>query len=366
MLYVAGFLFAFVISLISTKLTIRLANHYGFIDDPKRKHGAIIHTHPIPRMGGVPVYAGTLCAVLLLSYEFSVLHYSWDSLKHLIGVLVVGFAVVFLGTLDDKYDISPRIRLLCMFLFAIAVVGFGVGVTYITNPLGGIIRFDQIVLPFYWGGAVHNVILIADIIAMFWIVSVMNTVNWSSGLDGQNAGISAITLAILGFSALRTNNISEPTALLSFIGSGAFAGFLVFSAYPQKIMPGFGGSTFSGFLIAVISILSGAKFATAIIVLAIPIIDAMYVFIRRLMRHQNPMRNDRTHLHHYLLDIGWSKRRIAFFYWSLCAILGIIALNIDSQSKVFVFVSVMILFLAGVLWIRQLLQSSKQYDHGNG
>jgi UDP-GlcNAc:undecaprenyl-phosphate GlcNAc-1-phosphate transferase len=359
MVYFFAFLIAFVVSIFATRVTIRLAFKYGFLDDPRRKHGAILHSVPIPRMGGVPVYVAVFLTLLFFSSQFEGLHYSGDSIKHLIGVLVVGLLVVLLGTVDDKYDLSPRLRLGLMFLFGILVVGFGIGVTYITNPFGGIIRFDQIVLPFHWGGEVHNLILIADVIALFWIVAVMNTVNWASGLDGQNAGIATVALAVLGFSALRLNNVSEPVALLSFVASGAYAGFLLFSAYPQKIMPGFGGSTFSGFLIAVLSILSGAKFATAIIVLAIPIIDAVFVIVRRILRHQNPMHNDRTHLHHYLLDIGWSKRRIAFFYWLLCAVLGIIALNINSQSKVFVFVSVVVLFLFGVVWIRRLLPSSK-------
>jgi len=247
-----------------------------------------------------------------------------------------------------------------MFVFALIVVGFGIGITYITNPMGGVFRFDSWVIPFYFFGNLHSIVVWADILAVFWIVSLMNIVNWSSGMDGQNAGISTVALAVLGFASLRYDRLSEPTALLAFICAGAFAGFLVFSAYPQKIMPGFGGATFSGFMIAVLSILSGAKFATAAIILAIPIIDACWVIFRRILSKKNPMQNDRTHLHHYLLDIGWSKRKVAFFYWMVCALLGILSLQVDSKSKLFTFIGVLILFFAGVLWIRQLLQSSKQ------
>jgi UDP-GlcNAc:undecaprenyl-phosphate GlcNAc-1-phosphate transferase len=364
MVYLIGFLVAFFASVLFTKLTIRLAFKYGFVDDPKRKHNAILHTKPIPRAGGVPVYLASVLSFLVVLLIFlligSQIEYSGDSIKHLIGVFIAGFGIVFLGLLDDKYDLSPKLRLALLFLYAVVVVGFGVGISYITNPLGGVFRLDELVIPFYLFDGWHTIVVFADILAIFWIVSLMNIVNWSSGLDGQNAGISTVALLVLGFASLRYDRLSEPTALIAFIVAGAFAGFLIFSAYPQKIMPGFGGSTFSGFMIAVLSILSGAKLATAMIVLAIPILDAAWVFIRRVLKKKNPMMNDRTHLHHYLLDIGWSKRKIAFFYWLICAVLGIIVLNIESSSKVFIFVMVFLFFTFGSLWLQRLLHSSKQ------
>jgi UDP-GlcNAc:undecaprenyl-phosphate/decaprenyl-phosphate GlcNAc-1-phosphate transferase len=355
--YILAFLIAFLLSVIFTKLTIRYAFKYGFVDDPSRKHGAILHSKPIPRAGGIPVYLASLFTVLLFA---QLLLSQSANFKHLIGIFIAGMLVVILGTMDDKYEISPRVRLACMFLFAFLVVGFGIGISYITNPAGGVFRLDEWAVTFHAFNDEFKIIVWADLLAVIWIVSLMNIVNWSSGLDGQNAGIAAVTFMVLGFASLRYNNISEPTALLSFILSGAYGGFLLFSKYPQKIMPGFGGSTFSGFMIAVISILSGAKFATAAIILAIPILDAAWVFLRRLWRKQNPMKNDRTHLHHYLLDIGWSKKRIAFFYWLICSILGILALQVNSQTKVFTFLLVFLLFAVGVVWLHRLLRSSKQ------
>ncbi len=358
MIYLIGFVLSFLLSTVLTKLTIRWASKYGFVDNPNRSHSAILHDRPIPRAGGIPVYLATLLAVLLFSTQFM---QGFDAnLKHLLGIFIAGLGIVIMGTLDDKYDLSPNLRLILMFIFALVVVGFGIGINYVTNPMGGGLRLNELVYCFTFLGSLHTIVVFADLLAIFWIVSLMNVVNWSSGLDGQNAGIAMIALAILGFSALRYNQTSEPAALLAFITSGAYAGFLLFSAYPQKIMPGFGGSTFSGFMIAVLAILSGAKLATALIVLAIPILDAVWVVLRRILNKQNPMKNTRTHLHHYLLDIGWSKRRIAFFYWLICAILGILVLQINSQTKFFVFLVLLILFLAGALWLQRLLRSSKQ------
>ena len=360
MLYVIGFLLAFFVSLCATWITIRLAYRYGFLDYPSRKHGAILHTTPIPRAGGAPVFFAVLVVSVLLFWFYRDHITGTDWVKHLIGIFLSGFCIVLMGLVDDKKDLSPILRLVLMFLFAFMVVGFGIGVSYVTNPFaGGVFHLDTFVIPFYFLGELRTIVVWADLVAVLWIVSLMNIVNWSSGLDGQNAGISTVALLILGFASLRYDRLSEPTALLSFITAGAFLGFLFFSAYPQKIMPGFGGSTFSGFMIAVLSILSGAKFATAAIVLAVPILDACWVFFRRILRKQNPMQSDRTHLHHYLLDLGWSKRKIAYFYWIISAILGILTLGINSQSKVIVFVCVSILFLIGVLWIRRLLLSSK-------
>jgi UDP-GlcNAc:undecaprenyl-phosphate GlcNAc-1-phosphate transferase len=224
------------------------------------------------------VYVATLVTTIVLFSLFAVAIEGTDWLKHLIGIFIAGLGIVLMGLFDDKYDLSPRLRLVLMFACALIVVGFGVGISYVTNPvLGGVFRLDTWVIPLYLLGDWRTIVVWADIVAVFWIVSLMNTVNWSSGLDGQNAGIATVSLLMLGFASLRYDRLSEPTALLAFIAAGAFAGFLIFSAYPQKIMPGFGGSTFSGFMIAVLSILSGAKFATVLIVLAIPILDAVWV-----------------------------------------------------------------------------------------
>ncbi|MDQ3239250.1 MAG: undecaprenyl/decaprenyl-phosphate alpha-N-acetylglucosaminyl 1-phosphate transferase [bacterium] len=354
--YFFAFFIAFLLCYVFTQITIRLAFKYGFVDNPARKHGAIIHSNIVPRAGGVPVYLATLLTVLLFAnFFFSI----GANIKNLIGIFFAGILVVVLGTIDDKYEVSPKVRLLFMFVFALLVVGFGIGVNFISNPLGGVFRLDLITLNFDFNNSIHKIVILADIVALVWIVSMMNIVNWSSGLDGQNAGISVIAFMVLGFASLRSGNVSESSALLSFILSGAYFGFLMFSRYPQKIMPGFGGSTFSGFMIAVISIMSGVKIATAVIVLAIPILDAGWVFVRRLWRKQNPMKNDRTHLHHYLLDIGWSKQRIAIFYWIISAVLGILVLQANSLMKIYAFVIIFFLFIFGVLWLQRTLRSSK-------
>lgn len=313
-----------------TPLTIYLAQKWGFVDDPKRVHPAILHTRPIPRAGGIP----TLIALVITFLLFN----SPD--RHILGIFVASVIIVLVGVLDDKFDLNPYSRLATNFLAALLVVAAGVGITWITNPLGGQIRFDQIVVNFDLFGA-HSIILLADIFALLWIVWVMNALNWSSGVDGQLSGVVAIATLVTGIVALRyvsTDPSQTPVAMLSFAAAGAYLGFLPYSFYPQKIMPGYGGATLAGFLLAVLSILAGGKLATTLLVLAVPLVDAFWTIIRRLLRGRSPVWGDRQHLHHRLLDLGWTIPQVALFYWSVCAIFGLIALSLDSETKLFALV----------------------------
>lgn len=327
MIYFLTVIVAFLTALVTTPLTIKFAKKWGFIDDPKRKHPAILHSSIIPRAGGVPTLISIIVTVLIFT--------NLD--KHLIGILIAALLVVGVGVLDDKYDLNPYVRLLTNILAAIIVTIFGVGITWITNPLGGQIRFDQIVIPISFFGN-HNIILLADLFAILWIVWVMNALNWSSGVDGQLSGIVVVSTFIIGLVALRyvgNDPTQTPVATLSFATMGAYLGFLLFSFYPQKIMPGYGGSTLAGFLLAVLAILAGGKLATTLLVLAVPLVDSFWAVLRRLLAKRSPVWGDREHLHHLLLDLGFSKRQIALFYWFVCAIFGLIALLLKSETKLF-------------------------------
>jgi UDP-GlcNAc:undecaprenyl-phosphate GlcNAc-1-phosphate transferase len=158
----------------------------------------------------------------------------------------------------------------------------------------------------------------------------------------------------------------EAITVLAFIVTGAFLGFIPWNFYPQKIMPGYGGKTLAGFLLALLGILSYGKLGTALLVLGIPTIDAVYTLFRRIGTKKSPVSADRGHLHHQLLNIGWGKRRIALFYWGVSAILGVIALTVTSRQKVFA----LLLLAAGVvsflIWVQFFTQFSEPQDPDNG
>ena len=135
---------------------------------------------------------------------------------------------------------------------------------------------------------------------------------------------------------------------------------------PTKIMPGYGGKTLAGFFLALLGILSYAKLGTALLVLGIPMMDALFTLVRRISTKNSPVRADRGHLHHKLLDLGWGKRRIALFYWCVSAILGLVSLTVTSQTKAFAFIIVAVTLAMFLVWVSYFTQFSKQHGHDNG
>jgi len=354
------FLIAFTISFLFTPIVAVAFRKWGVVDDPKKhKHAKVIHDYPVPRGGGLPIFL-SLCSVLF----FLPLD------KHLRGILLGAFLALVIGILDDKFEekIHPFARLASNFLVASIVVIAGIGISFINNPLGGIIRLDsfQVCLPFL--GEVRCLWLIADIFAVFWIAWCMNFVGWSGGVEGQLPGVvSVAALTLAGLSLKFSADITQwPVIILALILAGAYLGFLPWNFYPQKIMPGYGGKSLAGFMLAVLSILSTAKLATLMIVLGIPLIDAVFLVIKRLLQKRSPVWGGREHLHHRLLDLGWGKRRIAVFYWTITAFLGLLALNLNSRQKFYTMFMLIIIFLGLILWLNFLSTSLKRHGQDNG
>ncbi len=342
-------LFAFFITAILTYFLIPRIKKLGLVDDPKlHKHPGIIHTKVIPRGGGIPLFLG----ILLVSCFFIPIT------KTTVGIFLASFLALVIGVLDDYYnarskDVSPYLRFGINILCASVVIFSGVSIPFITHPLGGILHLSMQV-PFL-------PITIGDIIAGIWIVWVMNMLNWSKGIDGQMPGIVAISALVIGILSLRFPTVDSSVLIdsnLSFIIAGAALGFLVFNFSPAKIFPGY-GATSMYLLLAVVSILSGAKFATAILVMGIPIIDALFTIIRRILSGKSPFLHDDKHLHHILLKFGYSQRQIALFYWCFSAIVGAIALTLKSESKPFALL-VLVVIVGGALLF---LHFSVRYSH---
>ena len=260
------------------------------------------------------------------------------------------------GTLDDIYDINPKVRILTGLLAALIVVGGGIGIAYVTNPFGpGVIHLDQPRLIFDFFGSTREIWIIPDLLALFFILWNMNIVNWSKGVDGQMPGFVSIAIAFIGVIALRF--ASDPaqleTARLAFIVSGAFAGFLIWNFYPQRIMSGYGAGSLAGYFLAVLAILSGAKFATTVMVLAVPTADAVFTIVRRILAGKSPLWGDRGHLHHKLLDeLGWGRKRIAVFYWITSFSLGVLSLILDTRGKILAIVVASGSVFAFLIWAK--------------
>lgn len=355
---------AFVLSFLVTPLVIKIAPCLGIVDDPKKhKHPKVIHTYPVPRGGGIPIFAGLLDSLFFLPLD-----------KHLIGILLGALILVILGILDDKYDFSPYKRLFVQFLVVGLTISFGIGIPFIKlpiiadilsntpflkdilviDPARDIIELSQPQISFSFLGDIKTIWVLADIFALFWIVTLMNFVNiGASGLDGQLSGTVAIAAFFITLLSLRYSaDITQwPVITLASLTTGAYLGFLPWHIYPQKIMPGFGGSTLAGFMLGILAILSTTKVGTLMVVLAVPLIDTGYTIVRRILSGKSPFWGDRGHLHHRLLDAGWSKRKVAAFYWSVTAVLGIFALHLNASFKLYTIVGVTILTGGLLLWL---------------
>ena len=353
------FLSAFIAVSISP-LVILFYRKQGWLDDPKgNKHPKVVHTYPVPRGGGVVIFLVLLAGVSVFL--------GWD--KHSVGIVIGALIISVAGVLDDIFDLSPYLRLFIGLSAALAVVASGIGIAFITNPIGvGVWRLDQWQIPLYLFGSLHTIWVWSDIFALIWIVWCMNMLNWSKGVDGQLPGVVVVAALVVAILSMRfTEDVTQwSVVMLAVITAGAYFGFLPWNFYPQKIMPGYGGGALSGYLLAVLSILSGAKLATLVLVLGIPMIDAVYVIINRLRNHRSPVWGDRGHFHHKLMDLKWGKRRIAVFYWLITICLGIVALQLNARQKTFTIVLISLLFGGVLLWVNSFITSSKQSDRDNG
>ncbi len=352
-----AFIIAALLVFVATPLVIRIALRYNLVDDPKlRKHPAQTHTIPVPRAGGLALYIGIVVALLIVT----------PVTKITLSIIAALSILTLVGLIDDHRDVNPYIRIGTNTLACLIVVAAGIGIPFITNPLtGGIIHLDTWRITF----GSHSIIVLADIFALIWISWVMNIVGWSAGVDGQMPGFVVVSALTLGALSLRfsAHDISQTTTtILAFITAGAFLGFLPWNFYPQKIMPGYGGKTIAGFLLGVLSILSYGKLGTLLLVLGVPMIDAVSTLIRRMGKGKSPVWADAGHFHHQLLRLGWGKRRIALFYTATSAILGVISLNVNSTQKIFAFLLIGLLVGGFLVWVNYFLDFSKHPDRDSG
>ncbi|MEI8067567.1 MAG: MraY family glycosyltransferase [Candidatus Shapirobacteria bacterium] len=333
------FLSAFA-SYVLTPLTIRFFISRNWIEDPAKKQTKTNNAtalKPVPRGGGVPIFISVLITSLMFLPPD----------KHLIGILLAAFLALIVGLFDDVKDISPKLRLVTNIVTALIVVASGIGISFISNPFGGVIDLSFLKINFDLFGP-HSIWVISDLLAVIWIVWCMNIVGWATGVDGQLPGFTSISAIFIGILALRYSaDITQwPVIILAGSVAGAYLGFLPFNFFPQRIMPGYSGKSLAGFFLAVLAILSGAKLATLIFLLGVPMLDATFTIVRRFINKKPIYLGDGQHFHHQLLKLGWSRRSISLAYWSFSLFLGLIALFLNSQQKLYVFIGIALIFVS--------------------
>ncbi len=298
---------AFAFSFAATPIAYRLAFKIGAVDVPRDKRR--MHKKPTPRIGGLAIIFGFLVAICCFG----------RLTRELTAILCGAAIIAAMGFVDDCKNLDAKLKFVIQIIAALVVmIGGNIRITVFTNPN---IFSDSpyLVLPWWLSG-------IATII---WIVFITNAVNFIDGLDGLAAGVSAIMSVSLVFVAVRMGEY--PVAVIGLALMGACFGFLPFNFNPAKIFMGDTGSTFLGFILATLSIQGVFKsyavisFAVPLLILGLPLFDAMFAMIRRIYHGQSPMTADRGHLHHRLIDMGFSQKQTVFILYAISGVLGITA-----------------------------------------
>lgn len=357
-------IFSGVLSFFLVPVIRTIAFRFSVVDDAARARDRKIHIARTPLLGGIAVWGAFFFLVVVL-YLFGVdFGASGIKVKYLLGMFVGSCFLMIGGALDDRFHLSPRKQMLWSVLAVLAVVVSGIGITYVTNPFGGPLGTEQLRLDayekilFWFQGWPYKITFFADLFTFFWLLTMMYTTKLLDGLDGLVSGVTIIGALIIAALSLNPVVHQEGTALLALLLAGSFAGFLFWNWHPAKIFLGEGGSLFAGFMLGILSIISGSKIATTALVLGVPLLDVAWVVARRLLweRH-SPFAADRKHLHFRLLDIGFSHRKAVGLLYFFTAYFGITALFLQSRGKLIAFIILslsMIILGLGLAFIRSV------------
>ena len=339
-------LLAAVFAALATPAVIVAAKRLGVVDHPG---GRRIHRRITPRLGGLAVVAGFFLAL------WAVLPAIAPNFRpgQLAAFALAALFLLVVGIIDDARGVPPVLQLASHVLVALVLVAVGMGIEEVSSPFGGgkiDLNVWQIAVPGFEEGRYLQ--LPADLLTVIWVVLVINAINWLDGLDGLASGvglISAVTLALLSLSAA----VGQPhVAILAMLLAGSLAGFLPYNFNPARIFLGTVGSTFVGFTLATLAIISGGKVATALLVLGFPIIDALTLIARRVAVGAPPWRADTRHLHHLLLARGLSVRRTVLALYGVTAAFGAIALLGGTTGNKLLALGLLVLLVGGILgWL---------------
>jgi len=309
-----------------------LAEKIGIFDEPGERK---VHTKAVPRLGGVAIVLSFL--IVIVGYALAGPRLDFGSSKFiifdqkLIGVLLGALVLFVVGVIDDIRGFKPLAKLFWHTVAAIIVVIFGLTISYIRLPGGFHVELTNLVLPFNLLGHSYNFVVWADLLTVFWIVLMINTLNFLDGLDGLASGISVIAAICIFFLSL---SLGQPAAaLLAMIFAGSVIGFIPWNFNPAKIFMGDSGSMFLGYMLAVLAIISGGKVATAFLVLGIPVLDVIWVALRRIFTGSSPFKADKFHLHHRLIDVGLSQRQAVLILYLISAVFGSVAVFSQTDAK---------------------------------
>jgi UDP-GlcNAc:undecaprenyl-phosphate GlcNAc-1-phosphate transferase len=360
--YLPAVFIALFLSALLTAIIAKIASWAGIVDKPDKIRK--FHEKATPLLGGTAIF---FAFFLTLSLFFPRLIAGDLDANHWVGFFLSSLVLIIGGYLDDRFNLSPKAQLIFPLVAILLLLLFGINIEKISNPFGqGYIYLDSIRLPiFSLFGQQLTIVLLSDLLISFWLLGMMYTTKLLDGMDGLVGGVTMIGSVIIFLFTITERYFQPDIALASAVLAAACFGFLIFNWHPAKIFLGEGASLFLGFALGVLAIISGGKFAIALLVMGIPILDVVWTIVRRLRQGKNPFRfSDRGHLHFRLLDSGLSVRQTVLLYYLIALSFGLSALFLQSFGKLmaFLMLSLIMLILISVFNFRDKLNIPKQND----
>lgn len=335
MIYVSIIVAAFA-AILLTPLVKRLAFRIGAVDAPNYRK---VHARIMPRLGGLAIFGGFLVGVAILRPES----------EYTLAVILGATVIIITGVLDDMYEISAKAKMLGQFLAALIIVFVGgINIEMINLPFGGELDFGFLSIPF----------------TILWIIAITNAINLIDGLDGLAAGVSTIALVTMSTMAFIMGE-TFVLAMAAILAASAF-GFLFHNFHPAKIFMGDTGALFLGFMIAVLSLLgfknlTVVSFIIPVIMLGVPISDTFFAIVRRLRNKQKWSDPDKSHLHHRLIDLGFSHKQTVLLIYAIAVLFGLAAI-IFSMAKVWGAILLITVILVAIeLFVEVIGLAGKNY-----
>ncbi len=331
-IFVLVFVMALSIALIVGPIADVLGKRYKIVSIMGGRRVNDADSRGVSKLGGLVIFSAFTITVLV-AQVLPVPRLDPYETVRLAGLLIGGVVIFVVGLLDDIYQFKALNIFTGQSIAAAIAIIFQIFIEFFNNPITG----EQTVPWAY---------IVTVTLSYFWLVGMMNTVNFLDGLDGLAGGVAFIAGTMLFVnSALRVEPAQTSVSLLMLALMGASLGFVLYNFYPARIIMG-GGAFYLGYLLGTLSIIGGAKMAAILLVMGLPLMDLVWQAVNRLRRGRSPFEGDRGHVHFRLLDMGFSQRQIVVGYYLFCAFFGVLTLVTDSQLFKFVTLGVMLLLVA--------------------
>ena len=318
-----------------------------------------IHKDPVPLWGGLGIALTLIVASIVLSSDIAFLSKIsiWQIVGFALGILILCIG----GMLDDKYDLKAWKSLIFPILASLAVILTGTSIVHVTNPGTSAALF----LNWWTWHPFDNAFALSfpsDLLTLVWLLIAIFATKITDGLDGLVSGITVIGAAMVGILSVMRTYFQPESAIMAAAIGGAYLGFLPKNFHPAKQFLGEAGATIAGFCLGFLAIVSSAKIAIAMAVLAIPVADIAFVFLRRIYNHKPWYQGDDTHLHFRLLAAGIPHKTIVLLLWIVSASAGIMALSLQTRGKIFLVVTLALLTLLVSWTTDRMVKRRKVHD----